>query len=313
MPPLPNKEFKKLVPKLREKDFYKSQEPRRISWPEYNLNQIEDAYETLRFIDNEVNKTEYMILIGQNGRPLTDPKILAKAILICEALNFTERNAQGWIKIIGPCVGIKKELDDRTIGEAYGRPEVLFILKQVFDKTKTSDGILCGDGSGLETTRKQNYESHKSSKEYMTSIVDSREVVQSFDISGQHENKAMHSLIKSVEGNSLRLDAGFIDRSLVKEMKELGIKSYIFPKKNTLLDSQGNYAWTQMYLELLRDTMQWLKEYHKRSHSESFHSAFKRKYGIITKRNPIPQLNQVTARIILHNRSRIRYFSRLDK
>ncbi|MEK6934067.1 MAG: hypothetical protein AABW75_04275 [Nanoarchaeota archaeon] len=91
------------------------------------------------------------------GKPLTDPKVLAKAILICEALGFVERKAEGWLEIIGPFAGIYEKLDDRVIGNAYNKFEVAFILKQIFDKNKNSDGKLMGDGSGLETSRKQNY------------------------------------------------------------------------------------------------------------------------------------------------------------
>jgi len=308
---LPTKEFQAMVPLLREKDFYESEEPRKISWPEYNLNQIEDAYETLCFIRYSVDETSYLKILGKEGKPLTDSKTLAKAILLCEALGFTERESEGWMKILGPFLGIKEVLDDRVIGNAYDKPEVAHILRQIFEKTKNSDGRLSGDGTGLEVTRKENYETNKKTGEYMTSIVDSREIVQAFDISGQHECKAMHKLIKRVYGNSLRLDAGFNDRKLVKEISELGMIPYVFPKKNNILN--GSSAWKTMYLNLFFDVMQWLTEYHQRSHTESFHSSFKRKYGPITKRRVSSQLSQITARIILHNRRRISYFKKLAK
>jgi len=111
--------------------------------------------------------------------------------------------------------------------------------------------------------------------------------------------------------SSLRLDAGFIDRKLVKILNGLEIKPYIFPKKNTLLNAKGNYGWTIMYLELLKDVQQWLTEYHQRSHAESFHSSFKRVFGVITKEKTTAQLSQITSRIILHNRKRISYFQKL--
>src|SRR3989344_5868595 len=91
------------------------------------------------------------------GKPLTDPKVLAKAILICEALGFVERKAEGWLEIIGPFVGIYEKLYDRVIGNAYNKFEVAFILKQIFERNKKSNGYLMGDGSGLETSRRQNY------------------------------------------------------------------------------------------------------------------------------------------------------------
>lgn len=311
MAQLPNNEFQQLIPLLREEDFYPPEEQRQISWPEYNQSQTEDAQETLTFIRESIETTEYLKTPGKTGKPLTNPKTLAKAVLACEALGFTERHAQGWLKIINPFLEIKEKLDDRTIGDAYDKIEVLHILKQVFDKTKTSDGKLAGDGTGLETTRKQNYENTKKTGAYMTSIVDSREIVQAFDLSGEQECKAMHKLLEQVCGNSLRLDAGFNDRELVRKIAEKGILPYIFPKKNNILN--GNLAWKQMYLDLLLDVMQWLTEYHQRSHSESFHGSFKTVYGPITKRRSTAQLNQVTARIILHNRKRLAYFNRLSE
>ena len=230
-------------------------------------------------------------------------------MLACEALGFTERIGQGWLSILGSHFGIKEKLDDRTIGDAYDKVEVLHILKQIFEKNKDSDGILAGDGTGLETSRKQNYETTKKTGRYMTSIVDSREIVQAFDTSGEQECKAMHKLIKRVYGDSLRLDAGFNDRKLVQEIAEMGMIPYVFPKCNN--DLNGRTAWKSMYLELFLSVMEWLTEYHLRSHSESFHASFKQVYGPVTKRRVTSMLSQVTARIILHNRRRLSYFRRL--
>lgn len=309
MPKLPNKEFRQMVPVLREKGFYEYEDKRKISWPEYNTSQIEEASEVLDFINNIVDESICMDTAGKVGKPLTDPKALAKAVLACEALGFTERNAQGWLKIIGSYFGIRELLDDRTIGDAYDKIEVLYILKQIFEKTKDSNGILSGDGTGLETSRKQNYETNKKAGEWLTSIVDSREIVQAFDNSGEQECRAMHKLIEKVHGDSLRLDAGFNDRELVRKIAERGMIPYVFPKSNNNIN--GALAWKTMYLELFFDVMYWLTEYHLRSHAESFHSSFKAVYGMITKRRVTSKLVQVTARIILHNRRRLSYFKRL--
>lgn len=306
---LPNEEFHQLVPLLREKDFYEPEQPRKISWPEYNRTQIQEVKETLTFINEIVDKTTSLNLFGKVGRPLTDAKILTKALLINEAFGFTERASEGWLDILGPTVGIYEHIDERTIGDGYDKIEVLYLLKQIFENTKTSDGKLAGDGTGLETSRKQNYETNKKTGEYMTSIVDSREIVQAFDISGQQELHAMHELITQVIGDSLRLDAGFNDRELVKKIVELKMTPYVFPKKNNILN--GDSTWKNMYLDLLFGVMQWLTEYHQRSHSESFHASFKQCFGIVTKRRPTCMIAQITARIILHNRKRRSYFSKL--
>ena len=180
------------------------------------------------------------------------------------------------------------------------------MLKQVFEKTKYSDGILSGDGSGLETTRKQNYESDKLTSEYFTSIVDSREIVQAFEMS-RKERQAMKNMIEEVKGNSLRLDAGFVDRELTRKIAELGIKPFIFPKKS--IDINWGLAWKTMYLELFFDTQEWLREYHQRSHCESFHSSLKRRNKPLLKNNSISRLTQLTARIIIHNLRKLSYYN----
>jgi len=302
-----NREFRRLVPKLREKGFYKSQEKREIKWKDYNFSQINEVklLDKIKILVDTFDAKKIKSL----GRPATNPKDLAKAILVAELLGLPERQAQGWVNLLASKVGISSFLDDRTIGRAYSRLEVLEILKYIFEITKTSDGKLMGDGTGLETTRKQNYESEKKKTEnYLVSIVDSREIVQAFEINNR-ECPAMHSLIQEVQGNSLCLDAGFIDRELTRKISELGIKPFIFPKKN--LNLNGSIYWKKMFLELFYDAQNWLKEYHQRSHTESFHSSFKRKNKPLMKFNSFSKLVQLTARIIIHNLRKQSYYSRL--
>jgi transposase len=310
----PNKEFRALVKYANEAKknkrikFYEHKEPKAVNWNAYTLSQIKDAKEVLLFIKREVDKC--IMPPKKVGKPITNPKVLAKAVLICEALNLVERKAQGWIEIIGPFAGIYDKLDDRVIGNAYNKVEVAFILKQIFDKNKDSNGELMGDGSGLETSRKQNYcENKKSTKEFLTSIVDSREIVQAFDFSGEDECIVMDSLIEEVEGNSLCLDAGFNDRELVRKIVEKGIIPYIYPRKINRIN--GGNGWTEMYMEFFMDVIAWLTEYYQRVHCESFHSAFKRVFGIIRKIRNHSKLVQVSARIILHNRARLSYFKKI--
>lgn len=311
MTKLPNKQFRAMVPLLREKGFYESESPREISWPEYNNTMIDEAVESINFIEEQVDTACSLSTPRKVGKPLTNPKDLAKAVLLCEELGFTERGAQGWLKLLGKAVGITQHLDDKTIGDAYDKPEVLFLLKQIFDITKKSNGIMMGDGTGLETSRKQNYENTKKTGEYMISIVDSREIVQAFSIEGNDEKNIMKKLITQVYGGSIRLDAGFVDRELIQKIGDQEITPYVFPRKDIKLN--GRQAWKKMYLELFYDVMTWLTEYHQRSHSESFHSSFKQIYGPITKRRFHSKLTQVTARIILHNRRRLSYFNKLAK
>ena len=305
----PNQQFRQLVVDVRNKTIkYPKQNHRKTHWHNYTLSKINDMKSILLFIRKSVDQVFIDEDICKVGRPSVNPKSLAKAILFCEAVGIKERQAQGWLEIMGPFLGIYENLDDRVIGKAYENPEVIRILKKIFEENKSSDGILGGDGTGLERSRKENYESTKKKRtgQYMTSIVDSREIVQAFDISGIQECRIMHELIKSVNGNVLTLDAGFNDRKLVSEISQLGMQAYIFPKKSNNIN--GNIYWQKMYLDFYYDTINWLTKYHQRSHTESFHSSFKRTFGIITKLKFCSKFTQVCARIIIHNFRRINYF-----
>ena len=307
----PNREFRALVRysnearKNKRIKFYEHKKPKEVDWNAYTLSQIRDAKETLLFIKREIDKCE--MPPKKVGRPITDPKILAKAVLICEALSFVERKAEGWLEIIGPFVGINVKLDDRVIGNAYNKLEVAFILKQVFDRNKKSNGELMGDGTGLETSRRQNYCDNKTTiKEFLTSIIDSREIVQAFDFSGKDERLVMDSLVEGVEGDSLCLDSAFNDHELIRKIVKKDIIPYVYPKKINRIN--GGNGWTEMYMEFFTDVIAWLTEYYQRVHCESFHSAFKRVYGIVRKIRAHSKFVQVMARIILHNRVRLSYF-----
>jgi transposase len=308
----PNESFRRKIVMLRnpekKKQFYKNQIQRRISWPEYNQSKINDVKEILVFIRESVNKIPIEIKKSV-GRPSVSPKNLAKAILFCEAIGLPERQAQGWLEIISPFLGINENIDDRVLGEAYSNPIVINILNQIFEENKSSNGILQGDGSGLERSRKENYEKEKDRNEgrYMISIVDTREIVQAFDISSVSECKVMKGLIKNVKGDKLSLDSGFIDKELVKEISLKGMIPYVFPKKNNNMN--GNLYWQNMCYNFYLNTLEWLISYHQRNHTESFHSSFKRVFGIVTKLRFNCKFTQVCARIIIHNHRRLCYFN----
>jgi transposase len=315
----PNQKFRKLVKllneeredknKKEEEKIYQHREPKKIDWIAYNYSQINNIKESLNFIRKEVEKCNDPP--RKVGRPI-DAKLYTKAVLVCELFGLTERNAQGFIELFGSSLGILEKLDDRAIGNAYEKIEVAFILKQIFDKNKDSNRDLMGDGTGLETSRRQNYGDNKSStKEFLTSIVDTREIVQAFDFSGEDEQKAMFDLVEQVKGEKLKLDAGFNNRELVRKIAEFGMIPFVYPKK--INDMNGSKAWSDMYLEFFTDVIFWLQEYYMRVHCESFHSAFKRVFGIIRKTRPHSKFVQVIARIILHNRARLSYFNKIKK
>lgn len=315
------KDLREQVKQMREKDFYIPKDKQRpIDWSAYTLLQINDVIDTICFVKEEVGKA-YTFREHQGvGRPPVDAGELARAILFIESFGVTERKAEGWLLLLGCHLGIKQGIDDRVFGKAYQRIEVIDILERVFLNTLTCDGNMAGDGTGLEQSRKENYESTKKKGLYMTSIVDSREIVQAFDIGGRQECQVMHHLVKEITDiikrdvdkllskAKLTLDSGFVDKKLAQLIEDSGLIPYIFPKKNNVLKSGGNPGWKRMLLNLLNDVQAWLREYHIRSHAESFHSSFKRIFGIITKRLDNTTYTQVLARIIHNNRRKTSYY-----
>ncbi len=320
-----SKDFQKTVIQMRKKGFYTPKKQRKIDWSTYTLNQINDLIDTLHFIRDEVDKVHTPTKHNRVGRPPTDPGTLAKAILFLEMMSITERKGQGWIKILGPHLGIFENIDDRVLGKAYKNKEVISILEKVFQNNKTNDGKMSGDGTGLEGSRKENYETtKKKQKNYMTSIIDSREIVQQFDLGNKQECQAMHALVEYI-GTELKetlleeikelqiaLDAGFVDRKLAQIIRNSGIIPYIFPKKNNHIRAKGYPSWSKMCKKIMGDVQAWLKEYHIRSHTESFHSSFKRIFGIITKRKTLSTYTQVLCRIIHNNRRKTKYYNMIN-
>lgn len=319
-----SEDLQKLVPKLREEGYYLPKKQRAIDWPAYTLNQINDVIDTLYFIRDEVDKVHKKKSNNSVGRPAVDPGNIAKAILFAELYGFPERKAEGWIKLLGHHMGIYEHLDDRVIGKGYKNEKVIAILEKIFKNNRSSDGENSGDGTGLERSRKENYESTKKKELYMTSIVDSREVVQSFDMSGKQECQTMHALVlelkEVVEKSNIKeikaklaLDAGFVDRRLCQLIEDCGLTPYIFPKNNLTLSPKGFPAWRRMWIQLLKNVQEWLREYHVRSHTESFHSSFKRVFGIVRKILDESMYTQVLCRIIHNNRRKLNYFGMLSQ
>lgn len=316
------KDLQKIVKQMRTKGFYVPlPEKRKIDWSAYTTNQINDIIDTLHFIRNEIDKIHVPRKRKSIGRPLTDAGVLAKAILFVELFTINERNSEGWLMLLGHHLGIEQRIDDRVLGKAYFRLDVVGLLEKVFENNIDCDGSMGGDGSGIEKSRKENYESTKKKGLYLTSIVDSREIVQAFDISGKHECRAMHNLVKiiaselkkdvykSLKKVKLTLDSGFVDKKLAQLITNSEIEPFIFPKKNNVLKSKGKPAWKKMLKKIIDDVQTWLREYHIRSHTESFHSSLKRIFGIITKRLNNSIYVQILVRIIHNNRRKLNYYN----
>ena len=88
----PNQQFRKLVVDAHNKNFkYPEQENRKTHWQNYNLSKINDIKSILVFIRKSVDSIFIVEDFDKFGRPSVNPRILAKAILFCEAVGIPER------------------------------------------------------------------------------------------------------------------------------------------------------------------------------------------------------------------------------
>ena len=111
----PNQQFRQLVVDVRNKTIeYPQQNHRKTHWHNYTLSKINDIKLILLFIRKSVDQVFIDEDICKIGRPSVNPKSLAKAILFCEAVGIPERQAQGWLEIMGLFLGIPEKLDDRS-------------------------------------------------------------------------------------------------------------------------------------------------------------------------------------------------------
>jgi len=110
----PNQLFQRLVIDMRnlkkKKEIYPKQNQREINWNKYTQSKINDIKSILLFIKKSVDQVFIDIDFYKIGRPSINPKNLAKAILFCESVNLPERQAQGWLEIISPFLGINNPI-----------------------------------------------------------------------------------------------------------------------------------------------------------------------------------------------------------
>jgi len=119
-------------------------------------------------------------------------------------------------------------------------------------------------------------------------------------------NENRLSIPENPDGHFKIPHAGFNCRDLTSAIANKGMEPMIFPKKSNKMN--GDVFWQRMYYSFYDDVVSWLIKYHQRSHTESFHSSFKRSFGIVTKLKLNAKFVQVCARIVLHNHKRLCYF-----
>jgi transposase len=309
----------RLVKEISSKKFpYEAKEEKSIDWNAYNAAQINEINDYLVLIKEIVDELKINTGSFQNstGRPSKDCYDKAKALLVQQYFECSNRVAAGLIKLFKEKLGIEENIAYKDIERAYEDACVITILKLVLElsnnpiKDKETDFSI--DGSGMHRTIKNNYESDKSkgkdiskydkfvgvmgSKYQLYSAVDITDGEANecpFLIPLMGETKKLYDRIDLVTA-----DAAYLSRANCSYVKSIGAFPRIFPKINTTLNAEGSFAWKYMLLDFIRHTQKWLRDYHKRSISETGNSVLKTRF-------PRPLLKRVNCRRKVETFSRI--------
>jgi len=287
-----------IIKDVRERKYpYEPRDKKPIDFGLYTVaqaNELADYLSLTRSIVDEIWSEIGNIDQGSVGRPPKSCFNLAKAILLQQYFQCSNRVAAGLAKLFKEKLNITEKLTDKDIERAYENPNVALVLRLLFEKTnepvKHLEKDFTGDGTGMPTSIKQNYADDKEDErkvrlfDMMIGIIGTEyKLLTAVQIERGpvDENPFLVPLLEETKGlydriNSFSYDAAAYSYDTIEYVDRIGATPYIFPRKNAVLKSYGCISKKKMLLGFINHTQEWLRAYHKRSVGESRHSADKR-------------------------------------
>ena len=317
------KKFDELMKRMKSEEFeYQPKEGEKIDWSKYDRAQINEINEMLFLIREAVEEASVrlgvddLLMKGVRGRLETHPADLAKAVLLQQYFDVSNRVAEGLVMLFREKMQIEQEFSYKTIERAYDNPLVIMILKEIFKMTQEpvsdKEHGFSIDGTGLSTSMKQNWEKdckkgEKKGYEKMIAMVGTTykifSAVAFAENPTDNESPYLEPLLAETASCYERIDlisgdAAFLSRHNCDLVAGVGAVPRIYPKQWITLRRKGSTAWEEMLLDFIDDPQEWLRSYHPRAISESAYSAFKRV-------SPIPLRKRKTLRKKLEAFARI--------
>lgn len=315
-------DLRETIRQLKEREFdYVAREEKAIDWSAYNEAQLNDARFFLTQTRELVDKAA-TLLPGKTrgvGRPAKEAADVAKAVLLMEYLQVSERAASAWVWVFKEKLGITAELSPRSIGRGFENKNVQFILRKVFDWTRDAfsqaEKTVAIDATGVTESIKKNYESVKSDDVVQAesflklSLCVGAEChgVSAFALTrGEGDSPFFEPLLEETVSNwhtvgRVCADAGYLSRDNCMAAADLSLIPYIFPKTGITLKQKGSPAWKTMLSSMTQATQTWLAVYHLRSNVETVNSCLARRFHKLSCRKNECKENEELTRIILHN------------
>lgn len=306
-----------------------------IDWTAYSRAQLEELDNQLMLIRNMTDEAATRIhsiidAEGREGRPPKDAADKAKAILIQQYFMATDMFCSSLVWFLREKLEIKERLTPKDIERAYDDPDVTTILMEVFRMTSEpiadKETKFSIDGTGMPTSIKQNYETEKgdvAKKAVYDMLIGmvgvNTKLFTAFEIAGAgSESPYMIPLLERTLDIYDRIDqvvgdAAYLSRENCSFIEGIGAVPYIFPKEGITLKQRKSAAWRNMLLALIDDPQTWLREYHKRSISESIFSVWKRKFlRPLARENESRRKVEAFARVVSYNIRRLPYLHYLQ-
>lgn len=321
-----------LIKELKDKEFkYIPREEREIDWSKYDEAQLNEINDMLLMIRDTVD--EAAIRLGFKGakfegpgRPPYPPEDLAKAVLMQQYFDVANRGAAGLVLLFREKMGIKQAFSYKTIERAYEDPLVTLILNEVFNMTqepvKELEKNFSADGTGLSRSVKQNWardrddEEKQTGYEKMVAMVGTTygliSAVEFPDNPMAHDSPFLSPLLQETASNYssidlVCLDEAFLSRDNCDSIEGVGAVPRISLKRGITLKRKGSWAWGEMLLDFIEDPQKWLREYHRRSISETVFSVYKRDFAQLRRRIPQRRKKEAFSRVCGYNMKRLCY------
>lgn len=334
----PQYRLSKLVSDIRDKDAptdlsgkkfkYKPKEPKPRDWFRYTEAQVNEMNDFLVLVKNMVDvtmeKLDYITESKVSGRQHKSPFNLAKAVLLQQYFEASNRVAASLVQVFKEKVGITEDLTYKDIERAYSHRDVQDILDRIILMTnepiKDKETKFSIDGTGMPTSIKQNYESDNAAKKasgydmLIGMIGVEHKMFSAFGI-GEHggESPWLMPLLDQTSQvfGSINLvvgDAAYLSRDNCTFIESVDAKPRIFPKSNTVINAGGSPAWKRMLVDFINDAQSWLSDYHNRSSSESTNYSLKcRSPRPLLKRRDDRRYGEIGAKITAHNIRQLGY------
>jgi transposase len=326
--------LKALIEDIKSKKFkYKPKDTKPIDSFFITEAQVNELRDYLVLVKNMVDEAVRRVgprEEGKEGRPPKPVADKAKAVLLQQYFEASNRVAAGLAEVFGEKLGIKTSLGYKDIERAYSDPDVMRIIDVVFAmstepvKSETKFSI---DGTGMPTSIKQNYANDRddNKKRAVYDMLIGMVSVQSklfsaFDITGPGSEAPFfiplldETMERFNRVNLVCSDGTYFTFDILKHIVSVGAVPRIMPREDTVLKSYGCMAKKKMLLELLKDPQKWLEEYHNRSISESANSVLKRRFTRpLLKRRGDRRVSECSFRVCTYNLRRLGYIHYINR